>query len=67
MGVHHAARLEVFLGVVNHGVVGHATVGQVHLTHRIETHLDPVAVDVAPRGQQSIQLATGHHLGTAGN
>ena len=62
MRVHHPAGLKIFLRVMDLRIVSHAPIGEVNLAHRVETHLNPVSVDVATRGQQSIQFASGNDL-----
>ena len=65
VSINQSTGLEIFLGVMNHRIVGHAPIGEVNLAHRVETHLNPIAIDVATRGQQSIHFTTGDHLRAA--
>ena len=48
--VDQSTRLQIFLGVMNHRIVGHAPIGEVNLAHRVEAHLNPIAIDAATGG-----------------
>ena len=65
VGINQTSGLQVLLRVVHQRVIGHPAVRQVNLTHRIETHLDPVAIRVATRSEQSIQFTSGDDLRAA--
>ena len=48
--VDQSTGLQIFLGVMNHRIVGHTPIGEVNLAHRVEAHLNPIAIDAATGG-----------------
>ena len=50
VSINQSTRLQIFLGVMNHRIVGHAPIGEVNLAHRVEAHLNPIAIDAATGG-----------------